>query len=546
MANTLTTSLSGLQAAERAIATTSHNIANANTVGYSRQRTLNTSIQSTSMRADSTGSGVRTASIQRVHDQITESRLLSATTELNRVGTVSQMTERLNTLFSEENSGLNSAQINFFNALEEAGNNPHSSVPAQQAIATAETLSSRFNFVGDQLSSLQKELNSDIKNSVSQINNLASSIYSINKEISNMAGAGEGTPPNDLLDQRDQLLQQLSEYVDVGVSTRDRNGIDLTLGNGLALVTLAGPVLLNTEVNSADPGKLAFSMQTRNGSRAISDPPGGGILGGLLEFSQQTLDPVRQEVGRLAAVLAANTNTAFGLTASNNPSAPPTGAEFFNQPAITAFENAGNQGSATVTANMIDPKVTVPSNYKMTFDGSEYTLTRLSDNTQLTGTGDLLMDGIQFTSNGNAVAGDSFLIQPFTQGASLFSVANPDPSGLADMVGNSQQQLIPVAQRMAEVQNSILFGDESTTLTEQYATIVTNVGTTARTAEIQLQSMQNILEETQLNHDQISAVSLDEEAANLIKYQQTYEAAARVMTVSGTLFDTLLGTLNRI
>ena len=166
----------------------------------------------------------------------------------------------------------------------------------------------------------------------------------------------------------------------------------------------------------------------------------------------------------------------------------------------------------------------------MTFDGSEYTLTRLSDNTQLTGTGDLLMDGIQFTSNGNAVAGDSFLIQPFTQGASLISVANPDPSSLADMVGNSQQQLIPVAQRMAEVQNSTLFGDESTTLTEQYATIVTNVGTTARTAEIQLQSMQNILEETQLNHDQISAVSLDEEAANLIRYQQTYEAAARVMT----------------
>lgn len=546
MGNTLTTSLSGLQAAERAIATTSHNIANANTEGYTRQRTINTSVQPTRVGTHSQGSGVRTASIQRVHDQIAESRLLSASTELNRIGSMSQMTERLNTLFSEENSGLNAAQINFFNALEEAGNNPHSNAPAQHAIATAETLVSRFNFIDSELSSLQKEINSDINDTITQINTLSGSIYSINQEVSALASANPASPPNDLLDQRDQLLQQLSEHVNIEILNRERYGVDVTLGNGLPLVTLAGAVVLNTETNPADPSRLVFAMETRNGPRAIADPPGGGILGGLLEFNQQTLDPIRQEIGRMATVLAFSTNAAFGeINPATTPSTP-AGAEFFSPPEIASIAKTTNQGSATVTANIIDSQTTSPSNYRMTFDGSEYTLTRLSDNTQLTGPGDLLMDGIQFSSNGSAVAGDSFLIKPYTGAASALSVANPDPVSLASMVGNSEQQLIPVSQRMAAVQNAVLFGNESTTLTEQYATIVSKVGTAARTAEIQLQSMQNIMQETQTRHDQVSAVSLDEEAANLIKYQQTYEAAARVMVVSGTLFDTLLGTLNRI
>lgn len=546
MGNALSTSLSGLRAAERAIATTSHNIANANTDGYTRQRTINTSVHPARIGSHSQGAGVRTASIQRVHDQIAETRLLSATTEFNRIDSISQMAERLNTLFSEDNSGLNAAQIDFFNALADAANNPHTTAPAQHAIATAQTLSSRFNFIDNELSSLQKELNSGINESVSQINTLASEIVSINQEISALATANPASPPNDLLDQRDQLLQALSEHVNIDVLKRDQHGINVSLANGIPLVTLAGATVLTTQTDPADPSQLVLSMQTRAGPHAIANPPGGGILGGLLEFKQQTLDPTRNEFGRMATVLAFNINTAFANTDPGNTANTQTTAVFFHPPDIATFAKTTNQGSASVTATMLDPAATAPSNYRMTFDGSEYTLTRLSDNTRLTGSGDLLMDGIQFSSNGNAVAGDSFLIEPYARSASSISVADPDPVSLASTVGNTEQQLIPVAQRMAEVQNAIIFGSESATLAEQYSTIVSNAGTSARTAEIQLRSMQNIMHETQTHHDQVSAVSLDEEAANLIRYQQSYEASARVIAVSGTLFNTLLGTLNRI
>lgn len=467
---------------------------------------------------------------------------MSATTELNRIGSLSQMADRVNTLFSEEISGLNTAQIDFFNALEDAANNPHNTAPAERVIAAGNTMTSRFNFLDSQLDSMQKEINSNFKETITEINNLTKRIFNINQEISAKASTNASGPPNDLLDQRDLLLQQLSQHVSINKLSRDNFGIDVAMENGLPLVTLAGATELSTVINTDDPEKLSLALQTGSIMRPIADPPGGGILGGLMEFNNEMLDPVRNEIGRMAAVLSSNVNAVYEQIDPANTGTP----QFFSTGAITPLANSTNQGTATLSVNLVDSQAITASNYQMTFDGTEYTLTRLSDNTQISGTGNLLMDGLKFTATGAAVAGDSFLIKPVAKAAAAISMMPIDPLSLGTTLGTATELSIPVAQTIADLRQQRIFENGSATLTEQYATIVTQVGSATRTAEIQLQSMQSIVEETQVRHDEVSAVSLDEEAANLIKYQQAYEASARVIAVAGTLFDTLMGTLNRI
>ncbi|MEM7256669.1 MAG: flagellar hook-associated protein FlgK, partial [Pseudomonadota bacterium] len=311
MGNALLTGLSGLLAAERAIATTSHNIANANTEGYSRQ-----SVTQVTRLADQSGSifdgtGVRTLSIQRVHDSYLEAQLQSVTSEHSRVDTLSQLSNRINSLFIEDNSGLNSAQMDFFNALEDAANNPHAQAPAEHVIAAADELVSRFNFVDGQLASLQSQVNFDIQNDLTQINDLSANIHEINKQIAMVSSANtQANPPSDLMDQRDALLQQLATYVNVTTLPRDGYGIDVAMDNGVPLVTLAGPSTLQSITSPSDPDKLSFIISTNNGDRLVSEPTGGS-LGAMLEFGRDALDDTRAKLGQLAAVMAYSVNDMY-------------------------------------------------------------------------------------------------------------------------------------------------------------------------------------------------------------------------------------------
>jgi flagellar hook-associated protein 1 FlgK len=544
MGNALLNGLSGLLAAERAIATTSHNIANANTEGYSRQSVTNVSRPGEQRGAYFEGTGVRTASIQRVHDNLVESRLQTVSSEYHRIESLSQLTGRINTLFVEENTGLNAAQVDFFNALEDAANNPHAQATAEHVIATAETMASRMNFVEGQLKTLQADLTFSIKSDVAAINELSAGIYALNQQIAAGSTNQSGNPPSDLLDQRDSLLNELSSYVSIRPLPRNDMGIDVATTNGVPLVTIAGPATLSMANDSADPERMSFIINTGVGSRPVSEPTGGS-LGGLLEFNRDVLDQTRSELGQLAAGLAFAVNDAYEEIDPATAGDPTTRTEFFDQSLSIPVGNAANQGTANATVSLLDPSVTTTSPYLMTYDGSGYTVTRLSDNIQVTGGANIVMDGISFTASGAAVAGDSFLIKPFAGVAETIKVKDVNPVDLATMVGATAQQYLPVSQSMADIRDSLIFNAGEVTLSEQYAAMVAGVGSATRSAEVQLKSMASILESTQSSHDQMSGVSLDEEAANLIKYQQAYEASARVMVASGTMFDTLIAAMNR-
>lgn len=543
MGNSLLNSLSGLLAAERAIATTSHNIANANTEGYSRQSVTQVARVAQQSGSLLDGAGVQTQAVQRIHNDYLETRLQSVTSEYSRIETISQLSNRVNTLFVEENSGLNSAQVAFFNALEDAANNPHAQAPAEHVIATADELVSRFNFVDSELNDLQSQVNFSIQSELTEINELSANIHALNQQIARVSSSASNNPPSDLLDERDALLQELSGYVNITALPRNSLGIDVIMDNGVSLVTLAGAASLQTISNPADPDKLSFVINNTNGSRTVSEPTGGS-LGGLLEFGRDVLDNTRSELGQLAAVMAHAVNDLYEEIDPANANNPVARAEFFTQDLNSPVANSNNQGAASVAIEMVDPGAISSSSYVMTYDGSGYTITRLSDYAQVSGGTSLTMDGIEFNVSGAAVAGDSFTIKPFVGVAKDIDVKPVEATDLGTMVGSSTQQYIPVSQTIADLRSTAIFNNGAASLSEQYATLVAGVGSATKTADVQLQSMSSILEDARNRHDQLSGVSLDEEAANLIKYQQAYEASARVMVVSGTMFDTLLAAIN--
>lgn len=536
MANALATSISGLQAAERAIATASHNIANAGTVGFSRQRNILTPNTPQQSGGNYLGTGVQTNSIQRIHDQIIETQLQSQSTELNRVAAFNSMAENIDQLMS--GIGLNTAQTNFFNALEDAANNPHSASQSTQIVSAAENLVSQFNYLNGQLESMEQDINNAIDGEVSLINGLAASIHDINKQIGT-SSVSTGSPPNDLLDRRDTLLQELASHIDVASYDHGHYGFDVNIGNGVPLVTIAGVSPLTAMPRDDNPRIKTVAVTTATGSANIAGRVSGGTLGGLFEFSREVLTPIKNEVGLMARVLAHEVNTIYqaGLQQPQ--------ARLFESAAVQTFSNTSNSGTAQASAQILNTSLLSATDYELKFDGSEYTLTRLNDNTSITGPGPLLVDGIQFEVSAGAVAGDRFLVSPTANAASTIKVANVNASTLTQL-HEINGQTLPLAQTLSGLRDATIFDNNSATLTEHYAGLVTRIGSLTRNSQNQLQSMEQIYSDTVTRHDSKSGVNLDEEAANLLQYQRAYEASAKVISLSSTLFDTIIRAMNRI
>jgi flagellar hook-associated protein 1 FlgK len=543
MASPLSNGVSGLLAAQRAIATSSHNVANANTPGFTRQQVINATRNPDRANGLTMGTGVTTESIQRIHSEFTESRLRSSATELNRIDTINGLNARMDNLFADASSGLNTAQANFYNAIADASVDPSSPVARKAVLAAADEISRRFSFFDSQFSSMQQELNQKVEASVSRINQLATSIAELNQTISSAGNTSAGSP-NDLLDKRDQLLAELAEQTSIATTRTGNYGLNVTTGTGITLVSNGEATALVTTASNEVPGDLVAAIATDSGVTPINDQLSGGILGGINDFRRETLTTTRNEVGLLASVFAINLNEqhAQGFDAEGL-----AGGNLFNIGAISTHASSSNTSSATARADVTDVSQLQASDYQMRFDGVEYTLTRLTDNQQISGGNNLIMDGIAFSVDGTANAGDSFLFRPTANSAGSFSTAisNIDRLAFAETttagvgdVGN--------ARALADLQAGQLFDNRQTTFAQKLAGLVTTVGGTAEASSLQLDSMQQVWQFEQDQHDSLSGVNLDEEAVNLVKYQQAYEASAQVITVASRLFDTLIGTLGRL
>ncbi|MDV3468770.1 flagellar hook-associated protein FlgK [Stenotrophomonas sp. C3(2023)] len=626
MPSVLSTGTSALLAFQRALATTSHNVANINTPGYSRQKVDFATADPQSLGYGTMGNGTRITDIRRVADQLAISRLLDGSGELARLKQLSSMADRVDALFSDTATNVAGVWSNFFDAVSGLSSNASASTNRQSMLDSGGTLASRFSQLNSNLNNLSQEVNNGLLAGATEVNRLAAEIAQLNGVI----GGNVDTAAPDLLDRRDQLIANLVGYTGGTAVIQDGGLLNVYTAGGHPLVVGTTASKVTTVVDAFQPERLQMALETQ-GLKITLDPKAlGGQIGGLLEFRSTVLDPAQAELGKLAIGLASSFNEVHrqGVDLYGQ-----MGADFFDIGSPRVTTHAKNTGTGSVSASFGDLAKLDGHNIVLSFDGGNWVANRADTgaNVPLTGTGTaddpLLLNGVALVTGGTPDAGDRFLLQPTAGVAGGIKVAISDTSRIAaaapvkagatlsntgtGKLGNvsvtdaanpalrnaanilftdastytidgagpftyTPGQTIsangwsvvldgapkagdsfsitptPVgssdnsnALAMNQVENAKVFNAGTITLNGALGGLTTQVGAAARAAEYSLSAQQVITDQAQARRDSISGVNLDEEAADMLRLQQAYQAASQLISTADTMFQTILGAVGR-
>jgi len=650
MANSLLSiGSSALSAAFTALQTTGNNIANVNTPGYSREVTSFTPQVQTDLGSMYIGTGVRVDSISRVYSSFLAQQTNLAQAMASQADQTATLTGQINSMFSDTTAGLGAAIDNFFTQIQALSAAPNSAATRETALSAAQEMAGQFNDAAAQLQSLNQAATQQMSQEIATVNTTIAQIASLNDQIS--LATASGNSPNSLLDQRDQDIQTLNQAIGVTTSTQSDGTVNIFLANGQPLLVGDRTFALTM---GTDPQNSQFLDVGTNvgGTIAPLDPnnSGGGAIGALLQFQQQTIPGVENQIGQLAVALSWQFNAVQtqGTDQNGNP-----GSAFFSTPSITVIAASTNPdaGAVTVNASYNGVSQLQASNYLLRVQGSNYTLTRLSDgSTVASGTvasilnNPLSVDGMSLSLNAMPASGDVFTIEPVQLGAANISVALSQGSQIAAAspmqatpalsntgsltVGGLALQPLPQnpganpANPNAQLQDSVTLnftspssytytdattgytsgpqsytagqpiningwsltltgapangdsvtiapnpsavgsGDNrnallmtqiqglslvnGTTLDGGYSAVVGSVGAMASTAQTNQTSRDAILQNATASESSVSGVNLDEEASNLMQYQQQYQAAAQLIQSSDTIFNTLITVIDAV
>lgn len=429
--------VSGIQAAQLALLTTEHNVVNASTPGYTRQRTVQLSNLATNTGAGAIGQGVNVQTVERMYDRYLTAQVNNSQTKVSELDAFYSQIQQIDGMLADPDAGLSPALQGFFAGVQQVGANP-SLLPARQAmISSAETLVTRFSDMDMQLGELAEQVNGHITSAVSEVNAFATQIAGINQQII-LAQSSFGQPPNDLLDQRDQLVNELNKLIKVSTNTDSSGRFSVFFGSGQQIVAGTQVMELTATESKADSSKIVVGLNMQSGIQELPDSLiKGGELGGLIAFRTNSLDVVTNELGRIAASLALTFNAQHALGQDllgniDSSTTPGFVGEFFNisEPKVIAKENYAGSGSLSVSfaspTAPSEPDLSgnfytdlKASNYEVKFGAAgAFTITRLSDNKSVTpiagpGPGTVTFDGLELTITTAGGDGDKFLIKPF-------------------------------------------------------------------------------------------------------------------------------------
>jgi flagellar hook-associated protein 1 FlgK len=676
----LGTGVSGLLAAQHGLQTTEHNIANANTPGYTRQRVLQGSNAGVNTGSGFLGQGTHVATIERVYSRFLTEQVDRSQSGASQLNTYAAQIKQIDNLLADSSAGLSPALQGFFDGVAQVAANPSHLPSRQTLVSNAQGLSARYQSLGTQLVQMYDGINGEIRDSVKAINSYAEQIALLNEQIG-LAQASTGHSANDLLDSRDHLVAELNTLIRARSSTNGDGSINVFVGNGQQLVVGSQSIGLAVTASASDSTRLVVGVKSRTGVQEMPESLiNGGALGGLLAFRSESLDRVSSDLGRSAVSLALtlNAQSALGqdLLGQSLLSPPPSGftSEMFTvaEPGVRA-DSRNPAGSPTVTAAFTTPVPfsgnfytnLVASDYRLTSDGASVTLTRLADERQWTAADLTALDvqlqsepqGFSLASSAPLPAGASYLVQPTRDAARKITVnpavvADPRlipaaapirtsagasntgsaqispgsvgpgydalgaalplavvyengqlrnfPAGTQVSIDGGAPQLIastasvvPYASgasvtlvgsatttppsgitfsisgvpnngdrfvlarnagatadgrnvlALAELQTRDTMSGKTASFQESYAQLVSENGNRTRQAQIGGEAQQALLKQAQESRDSLSGVNLDEEAANLIRYQQAYQASAKALQIATSLFDTILDLAGR-
>ncbi|WP_310632502.1 flagellar hook-associated protein FlgK [Paraburkholderia sp.] len=662
MSNIFSIGLSGLQSAQIGIATAGENISNSSTAGYNVEKAVFTEANGQNSGSGYIGAGVNTATVQRAYSQYITTSLNNAQSTNSALTASYTLATQLSNLVGSPTSGIASSITSFFSGLQDVSNSPDSTATRQTALSDAQSLADQINAAGEQYDSLRQSVNTQLTNAVSQINTYTQQIAQLNTQIATASASGQ--QPNQLLDQRDLAVSNLSQLVGVQV-VQNSSGYSLFLGNGQPLVVSGQNYNLTTQPSSTNPTEMTVAWQGLPGSTTAAQPLTsaalqGGTVGGLVSFMQGTLDPAEAQLGAIATSFAAQVNAqnALGLTQGGA-----AGGDLFTVGAPVVTGNLNNTGTATVSASLTNPTSPPTDNFTVSYSSGTWTLTDTTTNTvvgssttQPSTTSPLTGGGVSVSMTGTMANGDSYSINPTAGALDTFAVATSDPSAIAaaspvlvsapttntgtavitqgavtsgytisstpttltydsstgslsgfpanstitvtvpgsstpttytiDATGtttvpydSTTGATIAIASSTGTDMNNVSFtltgapanGDtftiaqnsgaaqdgrnalaianltsgtsftNSQTLTNAYSNYVNSIGNTASQLKASSTSQTSLVTQLTSQQQSVQGVNLDEEAANLLQYQQLYQANSKVIQTAASLFQTLIG-----
>ena len=639
--NIFSIGLSGLAAAQWGLTTTSNNISNASTTGYTVENPVYAEASGQYTGAGYMGGGVSSVTVARNYSQYLSTELNNAQSTSSALTTNYSMASQLNNLIGSPTAGISTAITAYFTGLQNVANDPSSLATRQGAMSAAQTLASQISATGAQYDQLRQTVNQQLTTTVNQINGYSKQIADLNAQIAN--ASGQGQPPNQLLDQRDQAVADLSKAVGVSV-VQGANGYSVFLSSGQPLVVSNQSFDLGTKVSSGDPSELDVTYNGLAGTTPAttqylsSSVLSGGTVGGLLTFRSQTLDPAQAQLGAVATsfVNQVNSQNTLGLDLSAN-----VGGNLFSVAAPTVYSNLQNTGTSTLSVAFANGSQPTAGDYTLSYNGTTYTLTdnasgsTIGTSTAL-GAGSVTIGGLALTLSGTMNSGDSFTIQPTRGALNSFALATSNTSAIAAAspvlvststtntgtgtvtqgtvsagytlpatpltltynsatntldgwpaaasvsvngaaattgtsfpyaAGNTYTyngmtftmsgapangDTLTIAKNtgtadgrnalaMSKLVSTTTLGNGTATLTGAYANYVNNVGNAATQLKSANTAQTALVSQITAAQQSVSGVNLDEEAANLLKYQQLYQANSKVIQSAESMFQTLMG-----
>ena len=422
---------SGLTAAYTALQTTGHNIANVSTPGYKRQETVQAALLPQFTGSGFIGKGVAVTEIRRTYDALVTREATCAESRAADATTQSSYMARLDRLIGDSATGVGVAIDSFFNSMQALSARPSDAASRAAFLDQASNLAARVTDTASEIAALKNSAANDVSQSVASVNDYARQVAALNNRIA--LASATGSTPNDLMDQRDTMIRGIAVQIGVTTVTEGNGAVNVFIGNGQSLVVgdRANQLAVANDVN--DPTRLALSIQSGSARVLIGTDGsklGGGNIAAMLNVHNRSLVSAEAELGRLAFAIADPVN------AQHRQGVDPQGkfgGDLFTLPAAKVYAGAGNTGNAAIGIGITAADALKASDYKLAFDGSQYQLTRLSDNNvQTFATLPATVDGFTATLTSGAMAsGDSFILKPVSTRAAAMAAAVYEPSRLA-------------------------------------------------------------------------------------------------------------------
>ena len=541
MSDLLGTGSSALLAFQRAIGTTSHNIANVGTEGYSRQRVTLEARRDEIGPHGARGGGVEVIGVERLASEFAAARVRETTSSHAREATHHELASRIDAMLASDALDPRSSFADFFAALEDASLDPSSSTSRNLAVAAGESVAERLANLHGQLEGTAAEVDGRRRASVDRINELSSGIAELNSRLVEHRATGRERLEADLLDRRDRLVERLAAEVDLEGVERPDGSLDVSIGDGVPLVVGAEGRSLRVANDPARPGRTDIELGTGSVWLSVGPRLGGGELGGLGAFERTTLEPAVQRLGRLAHGFAeaVNATHAAGVRPDGAPGGP-----WFSVAGPTALGASSNAGGGALGATVTDASSLAATDYRLRFDGGAWEITRTSDGRRTTNaTLPTTIDGLEITASGTPAAGDTFVVSAARSAAGTLrsEIGSGDELALAEPGagpgGNANARALAALGRETLIDGATIAAD--------LGTLAGTVGGTAASLDTRSAALAALKNDALERRDSISGVNLDEEAVELVRHEQAYQAAAQIIRTADELFRTMLGVVAR-